>query len=130
MATFGGRSASSRFSNKFRLACSAQAITDRGMSDRKGDQPPQAPFMADPDMQQLLADMKPESGRTQKLLAADVTPNAEETAQLLAQLEANRRQQEVAALARRLADDADLCRAVFAELARIDPQRFASLTNP
>lgn len=83
--------------------------------------------MADADMQELVAELKPKQGRTQQLLAADVTPNAEETAQILAQLEANRRQQEVAALARRLADDAELCRAVFAELARIDPARFGQL---
>ena len=84
--------------------------------------------MADPDMQELVAELKPKQGRTQQLLAADVTPNAEETAQILAQLEANRRQQEVVSLAKRLADDAELCRAVFAELVRLDPQRFAALT--
>jgi|SoiMethySBSTD1v2_1073268.scaffolds.fasta_scaffold4211046_2 hypothetical protein len=101
-----------------------------GMSARDGkdDEPPQPPFMADPDMQQLFADSKPEQARTQKLLA-DVTPNAEQTALLLAELETNRRRQEVETVARRLATDAEFGRAVFAELARIDPARFASLTK-
>jgi transposase len=66
--------------------------------------------------------------RDDKKLLANVTPNAEQTALLLAKLEANRRQ-EVETLARRLATDVELGRAVFAELARIDPGRFASLTK-
>lgn len=72
--------------------------------------------------------MSARDGDDKKLLA-NVTPNAEQTALLLAQLEANRRKQEVETLARRLATDTEFGRAVFAELARIDPKRFASLTK-
>jgi hypothetical protein len=93
----------------------------------KHDEPPEAPFMADPDMKQLLAELEPNPAVTPRL-PADVTPNAEETARLLAQLETKRRQ-EIEVVARRLAKDAEFARAVFAELARIDPARFASLTK-
>lgn len=95
------------------------------MSDRKGhDDPPQAPFLADPDMKELLDDPEPKQAR----VPADATPNAEQTARLLAQLEAQRRQ-EVENVARRLSKDAEFARAVFAELARLDPRRFGSLPS-
>lgn len=98
------------------------------MSDRKGhEEPPQAPFLADPDMKELLDAPEPERSASSRL-PADVTPNAEQTARLLAQLEAQRRQ-EVENVARRLSKDAEFARAVFAELARLDPRRFGALPN-
>ncbi len=83
--------------------------------------------MADPDMRQLVRELDPDPRKPRRVLA-DATPNAEETARLLAQLEARRRA-EVETLARRLAKDAEFARAVFAELARLDPGRFGALAT-